>query len=192
MPPERRRPHRGEGRRIHYNRRTMQREYHRWYTGRLGRDMGTCVYGHWGTPLLAFPTSGGDEHEMEGQGMVGGPVGVHRRRAHQAVHGGIQQRPELLQQGRPPAPPELDAAAVGRVHPLGSHPLHPHALPGLVSIATMGASLGAYHAANTMLKHPDAVRACFAMSGVYDMRASWTASATTTSTSTTRSTTSGG
>ena len=48
----------------------MQREYHRWYTGRLGRDMGTCVYGHWGTPLLAFPTSGGDEHEMEGQGMV--------------------------------------------------------------------------------------------------------------------------
>ena len=34
----------------------------------------------------------------------------------------------------------------------------------------MGASLGAYHAANTLFKHPDAVKRCWAMSGVYDMR----------------------
>ncbi len=34
----------------------------------------------------------------------------------------------------------------------------------------MGASLGAYHAANTLFKHPDAVRVCFAMSGLYDLR----------------------
>ena len=47
----------------------MQREYQRWYTGRLGRDMGVVAYGHWGTPLLAFPTSGGDEWELEGQGI---------------------------------------------------------------------------------------------------------------------------
>ena len=35
---------------------------------------------------------------------------------------------------------------------------------------TMGASLGGYHAANTLLKHPDAVKRCFALSGVYDMK----------------------
>ena len=34
----------------------------------------------------------------------------------------------------------------------------------------MGASLGAYHAANTLFKHPDAVKRCYAMSGVYDMK----------------------
>ena len=34
----------------------------------------------------------------------------------------------------------------------------------------MGASLGAYHAANTLLKHPDVVKRCFALSGVYDMK----------------------
>jgi esterase/lipase superfamily enzyme len=34
----------------------------------------------------------------------------------------------------------------------------------------MGASLGGYHAANTILKHPDVVKRCFALSGVYDMR----------------------
>ena len=49
----------------------MHREYHRWFTGRLGRDMGVAVFGHWGTPVLAFPTSGGDEWELEGQGMIG-------------------------------------------------------------------------------------------------------------------------
>ena len=49
----------------------MHREHHRWYTGRLGRDMDVLVYGHYGAPLLAFPTSGGDQREYEGQGMIG-------------------------------------------------------------------------------------------------------------------------
>ena len=48
----------------------MHRDHHRWYSHRLSRDMGVNVYGHYGMPLLAFPTSMGDEHEQEGQGMV--------------------------------------------------------------------------------------------------------------------------
>jgi esterase/lipase superfamily enzyme len=35
----------------------------------------------------------------------------------------------------------------------------------------MGASLGAFHAANTLFKYPDVVKRCFALSGVYDMKA---------------------
>ena len=49
----------------------MHRDYHRWYSHRLNRDMGVAVYGHYGMPILAFPTSGGDEWEQEGQGMIG-------------------------------------------------------------------------------------------------------------------------
>jgi esterase/lipase superfamily enzyme len=49
----------------------MKREYHRWYSPRLGLDLGVVAYGHWGPPLLGFPTSAGDEWELEGQGMVG-------------------------------------------------------------------------------------------------------------------------
>src|SRR5205807_3005860 len=41
--------------------------------------------------------------------------------------------------------------------------------PG-IPITTYGASLGAYHAANTLFKHPDHVKRCYALSGVYDMR----------------------
>jgi len=34
--------------------------------------------------------------------------------------------------------------------------------PG-IGIATLGASLGAYHAANTLFKHPDHVKRCYAL-----------------------------
>src|SRR5271166_2694322 len=49
----------------------MKREYHRWFSHRLGLDMGVVVYGHWGPPLLGFPTSAGDEWELENQGLIG-------------------------------------------------------------------------------------------------------------------------
>jgi hypothetical protein len=47
----------------------MHRDHQRWYSHRLNRDMGVAIYGNYGTPILAFPTSMGDEHEQEGQGM---------------------------------------------------------------------------------------------------------------------------
>src|SRR5712675_1556805 len=49
----------------------MNREIHRWHSPRLGIELGVVVYGHWGPPLLGFPTSAGDDFELEGQGMVG-------------------------------------------------------------------------------------------------------------------------
>src|SRR5947208_6581341 len=48
----------------------MKREYQRWYSQRLGLELGVAVYGHWGPPLLGFPTSAGDEWEVEGHGLV--------------------------------------------------------------------------------------------------------------------------
>ncbi len=32
--------------------------------------MGVAIYGNYGEPILAFPTSCGDEWEMEGQSMI--------------------------------------------------------------------------------------------------------------------------
>src|SRR6476659_9127634 len=48
----------------------MQREHHRWYSERLKRDMGVIVHGHWGPPMIMFPTSGGDEGEYERQSLI--------------------------------------------------------------------------------------------------------------------------
>ena len=52
----------------------MRTDYHRWYSHRLGRELGIVVYGHWGPPLLTFPTSGGDEWEMQNMGIVAAPL----------------------------------------------------------------------------------------------------------------------
>src|SRR5260221_646037 len=121
----------------------MQREMHGWHSPRLGRHMGVVVYGHWGPPLLAFPTSGGDEWEMEGQGMIpaladffpGGPVriftlipitpeGFWTKSAHTYHRSWFQS---------------TNAAYVrGEVFPL----IHPH-YPEIVSVTTMGTSVRA-------------------------------------------------
>ena len=49
----------------------MRKEYHRWYSQRMGFELGVIVYGHWGQPMLGFPTSAGDEHELENMGLIG-------------------------------------------------------------------------------------------------------------------------
>jgi len=148
----------------------MKREYHRWYSSRLGIELGVVVYGHWGPPLIGFPTSAGDEQELEGQSMVGALA-------------------EFIDAGR------IKFYTVNSINGLsfynkGAHPFHRSYVQSVfdsylreevvpfiwdncqsrVAIATMGASFGAYHAANTLFKHPDVFKRCFAMSGVYDLR----------------------
>src|SRR5580658_11363560 len=50
--------------------RTMHREYHKWWSPRLGRDMELLVFGHAGLPVIVFPTSGGRYYEFEDRSMV--------------------------------------------------------------------------------------------------------------------------
>ena len=52
--------------------------------------------------------------------------------------------------------------------------IHQHS-QGLLPIATMGASLGAFHAANTLFKHPDAVKRAGRCRASTTCGASWTA-----------------
>ena len=47
----------------------MHREYHRWFSPHLGRDMELLVFGHAGARVLVFPTSQGRFFEWEDQGM---------------------------------------------------------------------------------------------------------------------------
>ena len=149
----------------------MQREYHRWYSSRLRMDMGVVVYGHLGAPLVGFPTSAGDEWELEGQGLIAALADfidagkIKFFSVNSANHQGLYNK--------------------------GAHPFHRSYMQAMfdeymreevvpfvwdncrtwgLAISTMGASFGAYHAANTLFKHPDVFKRCFAMSGVYDVR----------------------
>ncbi len=133
--------------------------------------MGVAVFGHWGAPLLAFPTSHGDEWELQRQGLIDAIA-------------------DFIDAGR------VKVFTVGSnnhesfMSP-SAHPLHrswrqrlfdeyirEEVLPfvddscrmGGVAIATTGASLGAYHAVNTLFHVPHRVKRCIALSGIYDLR----------------------
>ena len=48
----------------------MNREYHKWWSSRLGRDMELLVFGHSGVKASVFPTSQGRFYEFEDRGMI--------------------------------------------------------------------------------------------------------------------------
>src|SRR5258708_11719182 len=48
----------------------MNREYHKWHSPALGRDMELLVFGHSGVPMLVFPTSMGRFFDYESRGMI--------------------------------------------------------------------------------------------------------------------------
>ena len=42
-----------------------------WYSERVQQWVRLVRWGHWGTPVLVFPTAGGDAEEIERMGLVG-------------------------------------------------------------------------------------------------------------------------
>lgn len=133
--------------------------------------MGVAVFGHWGPPLLAFPTSHGDEWELQHHGLIdavgdfidAGRVKIYcvgsnntdsflNRHAH-PFHRSWRQR-------------MFDEYVRDEVAPF----VHAHCQTPAIPIATFGASLGAYHAVNSLLRHPHLFRRCFAFSGIYDLK----------------------
>jgi esterase/lipase superfamily enzyme len=149
----------------------MHRDYHRWYSPRVDREMGVVVYGHYGAPILAFPTSGGDEWEQEGQGMIRtlGPYldqGRIRIFSINGVNNDTFQNKSAHPFHRSWLHAQYSAYIAHEVFPFIDNLCQ---TPG-IGITTYGASLGAFHAANILFKHPDRVKRCYALSGVYDMR----------------------
>ncbi len=133
--------------------------------------MGVAIYGNYGGPILAFPTSAGDEWEQEGQGMVGAlspylEQGRIRIFSINGVHNDSFQNKGAHPFHRRWMQAQYDAYVANEVFPFIDSQCQ---TPG-IGIATLGASLGAYHAANTLFKHPDHVKSCYALSGIYDMR----------------------
>ena len=142
---------------------------HGWHSPRIGRHMGVVVYGHWGPPLLAFPTSGGDEREMEGQGLIPALADfIDSGRVKVFTVNALTQEGFWNKGAHPFHRSWVQSVYASYIRQEVIPFIHDHCR-GLVPVTTMGMSLGAYHAANTLLKYPDAVKRCFALSGVYDL-----------------------
>ena len=149
----------------------MQSEYHSWVSNRLGREAGLVVYGYWGAPLLAFPTRGGDEWEMDRQGLVAAlaeHVDAGRVKIFAVSGTGHDSFTNMT------VPPLRRSAAQAGYDDYIHHEVLPfirtHCQSSDIPVPTMGMAFGAYHAATTLFKHPDIVTRCYALSGVYDMK----------------------
>ena len=133
--------------------------------------MGIRVHGHYGQPLLVFPTSGGDEWEYEGQGMISAlqhhiDAGRVKFFCVNSVNNESWYNKAAHPRHRSYMQAMYDAYVAFEVVPF----VWDHCRSQGIMISTSGSSFGAYHAANTLLKHPDQFRRCIALSGVYDVR----------------------
>jgi esterase/lipase superfamily enzyme len=146
----------------------MNREYHKWWSPRLGRDMELLVFGHAGVPVVVFPTSQGRFHEFEDRGLVGAV-------SHKIDNGEIQlycldsvDSESWYNRNVPPRwriarHVQYEDYVMQEVLPLVRlKNWNPH-------LASLGCSFGGYHAVNIALRHPDRFTGFLSMSGAYDM-----------------------
>jgi esterase/lipase superfamily enzyme len=142
----------------------------RWYSERLEQEITLARWGHWGQPVVLFPTAGGDAEEVERMGLIraiqplidAGRIKVYScdstaGKALANKTGSVEHRCWLLKQ-------------------TGEYLIH-EAVPAIVEdcggvqreMITAGASIGAYNAVSMLCRYPHLFRAAIGMSGTFDL-----------------------
>ncbi len=146
----------------------MKRDYHKWFSPRLGRDMELLVFGHGGLPAVVFPTSCGRFFEFEDRGMVGaiqGDIAAGRVQliCVDSVDAESWYNRDVSPRWRIARHMQYEDYILHEVLPLvrkmNSNPL----------LGAIGCSFGGYHAANISLRHPDVFTGFLSMGGAFDI-----------------------
>lgn len=148
----------------------MQRFVDGWHSPHLDRWMEIVTYGHYGFPLLLFPTAAADYLEYERFQLIeaiapwieSGKVKVFSINS-------INREAWLNRDLHPRAMAwrqvQYNQYVCDEVVPYIWNSLRGH-----LGIITGGASLGAFHAANQLFRRPDLFAGMLALSGDYDIR----------------------
>jgi esterase/lipase superfamily enzyme len=149
----------------------MQKRETAWHSSDLGIDMPIAVYGHSGVPLLMFPTAAADYLEYE-RFLLIDAIAPHIDSGRVRVYtiNSVNRHGLMNDQ----APPQLKAQLLTAYDRYVAHEVVPWIRADCgdsqVRPFTTGASLGAFAALNSTLKHPELIQGCIAMSGSYDVR----------------------
>ncbi len=147
----------------------MNREYHRWQSRELGRDMELLVFGHGGLPAIVFPTSQARFYEFEDNGMVAALADkidsgqlqlfcIDTVDAESFYNRGVGSDWRIARQV------QYDNYIAREVVPyVRMRNWSPH-------LVAVGCSFGGYHAVNCSFKHPDLFTGCLSMSGAFDLK----------------------
>jgi esterase/lipase superfamily enzyme len=146
----------------------MKREYHHWYSSSLQRNMELLLFGHAGARVLCFPTSNGRFFQWEDSGMVAALQEHLEQGWLQLICVDSVDAESWYNTTRPPferamRQEQYDSYLLNEVLPFSKEK---NANTFLISV---GASFGAYHAANFAFRHPDVVDRVIGMSGLYDI-----------------------
>lgn len=148
----------------------MRRDYHRWYSAELSREMEVLVFGHDGLPAIVFPTSQGRFYEFEDRGMVAAAANRIERGELQlfcvdSVDAESWYNRSVAPRWRIARQVQYDRYVMNEVVPfIRRQNRQPH-------LVAMGCSFGGYHAANCALRRPDLFTGFLSMSGVFDLKA---------------------
>jgi esterase/lipase superfamily enzyme len=146
----------------------MRRDSVELWSPAIGAAGTVIAYGHWGRPVLAYPSEQGRAVDLENNGMVGavadlleaGRVKLYCVDSYDAASWSNQEIPVEERARRHGA---YESWIVDTVVPW----IHGDC-GGPAEIATLGCSLGAFHAANSALKRADLFPLALCLSGNYD------------------------
>ena len=147
----------------------MRRETRTWSSDALGHDMELIVYGHAGQGVIAFPSQDGRAADWEGFGMIDSIAHLLEEGRLVLVSVDSVDWQSWTNQGVAPGDrarrhEDYHRYIVQEVVPFV------RAESGRDGVWATGASMGAYHAANTFFRQPAALDGVIAMSGLYQPR----------------------
>lgn len=148
----------------------MKRRHEMIESTAMGRRVHVWCFGHWGVPVLVFPTAAGFAHEWDRQGMVdalapliqGGKIklycpesNVSQTLTDKETHPALRMKKHLI----------YEQFILNDLVPA----IRKDCNSDDIRIATAGASLGAFYAANLALKQPEIFHFALCLSGRYDL-----------------------
>ncbi len=144
----------------------MKREYHRWFSPSLGRDMEVLIHGHAGARVLVFPTSMGKFFEWEDHGMITAlkehlENGWLQLFCVDSVDAESWYASWTHPSSRARQHERYEKYILEEVLPL-SQKVNPNQF-----LMVVGADFGAYHAVNFAFRHPSLFGRVIGLSGIY-------------------------
>jgi len=148
--------------------RKMNREYYKWHSERLGREMELLVFGRGGRPVLVFPTSGGRFFDFEDRGMVAAvseKIGAGQLQVFcvDSVDRESWYNSQVPPRQRVGRHMEYEEYVLREVVPLIRQKNQD------ARLLALGISFGGYHAVNIALRHPEVFRGFVSLSGAFDL-----------------------
>ena len=137
------------------------------WSGQLNREMYVNRYGHAGIPVVVFASSGGSHNEYYDFGMIDACARfIEEGRVQFFTLSSVDSESWLCDWKNPHDRAEMHRAYERYVIE-EAIPFIKHKTGWFDPMMTTGCSIGAYHALNFFLQHPDVFNKVVALSGVY-------------------------